>query len=220
MDTHLKAFAYVRCSGMGQVDGDSFPRQMETIRKYADENGIEIVKTFEEKGICGKTEWESRPEWVSMIGSMNGVRTILIEKLDRLARGVMVQEHIIEDLGKRKVTLISAMEPDLCTDDPTRVFMRQVFGAMAGYDRAMIVQKLRAARERAKLKNGYCEGRKPYGFKDGEREILDRILGMAGTMTQTEIAAALNAQGIKPRSGGKWWPRVVGRILKAQEVMK
>jgi len=34
----------------------------------------------------------------------NGVKTIIIEKLDRLARDLMIQEHIIQDLQRRGIT--------------------------------------------------------------------------------------------------------------------
>jgi hypothetical protein len=61
----------------------------------------------------------NRPAWVEMIGGIlsNGIRTIIVEKLDRLARDLMIQEHIIQDLGKRGIKLISVTEPDLCSDD-------------------------------------------------------------------------------------------------------
>jgi DNA invertase Pin-like site-specific DNA recombinase len=68
----------------------------------------------------------NRPAWVEMIGRIlaDGVRTVVIEKLDRLARDLMVQEHIIRDLQERGITLISAAEPDLCSNDPTRKLLR------------------------------------------------------------------------------------------------
>ncbi len=42
----------------------------------------------------------------------------------------------------------------------------------------MIVVKLLGARQRTKVKNGRCEGRKPYGFYPGEVETLNRIGGI------------------------------------------
>ena len=66
----------------------------------------------------------------------------------------MIQESIIGDLRKRGFHLISVTEPDLCSDEPTRVMMRQIFGAIAQYDRAMPVAKLRGARERMRAKEG------------------------------------------------------------------
>ena len=144
----IKAFGYLRVSGKAQVDGDGFPRQREAIASFALAAGIEIVREFQENAVTGKTEWDDRPAWMEMMLSLNGVTTIIIERLDRLARDLMVQEHIIADLKQRKITLISTAEPDLCTDDPSRKLPRQIMGTIAEYDRAMIVLKLRGARKR------------------------------------------------------------------------
>jgi hypothetical protein len=48
----------------------------------------------------------------------NGVRTVIIEKLDRLASDLMVQETIIADLRKQGFELVSVAEPDLMANDP------------------------------------------------------------------------------------------------------
>ena len=45
--------------------------------------------------------------------------------------------------------------------------MRQIFGAIAEYEKTMIVIKLRGARQRKKARTGRCEGRKPYGHYPG-----------------------------------------------------
>src|SRR5207249_7337514 len=66
-----------------------------------------------------------------------------IEKLDRLARDVVVQETIIADMQRKRFEIRSVTEPDLCSDDPTRTLLRQMMGAFAEYERKMIVLKLR-----------------------------------------------------------------------------
>src|ERR1039457_7281050 len=145
-----KAFAYIRVSGKSQVDGDGFPRQTAAIKAYAKDHDIRIVKTFREEGITGSKETMDRPSWVDMMAALhgNGVKTILIEKLDRLARDLMVQEACIADLRKNGFTLVSVMEPDLMATDATRVLMRQLMGAVAQYDKSQIVLKLRGGRMR------------------------------------------------------------------------
>jgi hypothetical protein len=55
------AFAYLRVSGKGQVDGDGFPRQLIAIEKYSQGNGLKIRKVFREEGISGTKELENRP---------------------------------------------------------------------------------------------------------------------------------------------------------------
>ncbi len=109
---------------------------------------------------------------------------------------------------------MSVTEPDLLQNDPTRVLMRQVFGAIAQYEKAMIVAKLRGARERMKVKEGCCEGRKPYGFYEGEAETLKRIHQLRSEgIGFDRVAEKLNTEGYKSRSGGRWHGLVVNRIL-------
>jgi DNA invertase Pin-like site-specific DNA recombinase len=68
------------------------------------------VRWFEERVVCGTTEWKNRPAWVEMMQNLNGVRIILVEKVERLARDLGVQEWIFRDLRQRKVELVSATE--------------------------------------------------------------------------------------------------------------
>lgn len=208
------AFGYIRVSGRGQVDGDGFPRQRVAVLKYASDNGITITRWFEERAVPGATEWDNRPAWVDMVQEFNGVRTIVIERLDRLARDLMVQEHIIADLARRNIVLVSTLEPDLGSTEPTRVLMRQIMGAIAQYDKTMIVQKLRGARQRMKARGERCEGRKPYGHYGNELGVLANIQDAARAgETSAAIARSLNAGGVRTRSGGDWHPYTIGRIL-------
>jgi DNA invertase Pin-like site-specific DNA recombinase len=48
------------------------------------------------------------------------------------------------------------------SSDPSRKMMRQIAGAFHEYEKARLVAKLKAARERKRLANGKCEGRKSH----------------------------------------------------------
>jgi DNA invertase Pin-like site-specific DNA recombinase len=212
----LKCFGYLRVSGKGQVDGDGFTRQLEAIKRYCTDHDLRIVKTFREKGVTGTADLEDRPAFVEMMTALhsNGVKVILIEKLDRLARDLMVQESIIQNLRKEGFDLISVMEPDLLRDDPTRKLMRQILGAFAEYEKTMIVLKLRAARARQKAKSGRCEGAKPFGYYDGEETVLKRMQALRDSgLGFDRIAAQLNEEGLKPRRGERWHGLTVNRSL-------
>ena len=99
------------------------------------------------------------------------------------------------------------LHPPLLQDDPSRKLMRQIFGAIAEYEKTMIVLKLRGARQRARVRDGRCEGAKPFGSLPGEAEVLQRIKAMqAAGETGYTIANRLNAEGIVSRRGTKWHP--------------
>jgi len=215
-----KAYAYLRVSGKGQVDGDGFTRQLATIKVYASAHDLKIVRVFREEGVSGTVENMNRPAWSELMATLhsNGVRTILIEKLDRLARDLMVQEAAIADLRRNGFEIISAAEPDLMANDPTRVLMRQLLGAVAQYDKNTIVLKLRGARMRKRAKDGRCEGRKPYGYYPGEHTVIERMEALrASGLGFDRIAAQLNAESLPTRTGGRWHGVVVNRILTGKK---
>jgi len=216
--TMTKALAYLRVSGRGQIKGDGFPRQIAAINKFAATHGFRVVRTFKEEGVSGTTESLDRPAWSEMIATIlaNGVRTIIIEKLDRLARDYYIQEHILRDLKKRGITLVSTEEPDLDSDNPTRVMFRQIVGSIMQYEKTMLVAKLKAARDRKKAVNGKCEGATLYGSDPRhpqEPAIRDRILAMHKSGSSTRVIMdILNAEGVPTRRGNRWHPQQVVRI--------
>jgi DNA invertase Pin-like site-specific DNA recombinase len=215
------AFGYLRVSGRGQLDGDGFTRQRECIERFAAQHDIKITQWFEEQGLSGENELDDRAALQELLASLyfNGIRLILIEKLDRLARKLTVQESIIADFQKSGFTLVSVMEPDLCSDDPSRVLLRQFMGAIAEYDKKMIVARLKAARQRIRNKTGRCEGRKPYGTREGESAAIGRIRGLHATgRTYTEIAQTMNDEKYSTRNGGQWYVASVSRVLQRASV--
>jgi DNA invertase Pin-like site-specific DNA recombinase len=215
-----KAHAYLRVSGKGQVEGDGFTRQLKAIREYAVPHDLKIVNVYREEGVSGTKESADRPAWSELMTALhsNGVTVVLIEKLDRLARDLMVQETIIADLRKHGFELVSVAEPDLMANDPTRILVRQMMGAVAQYEKSQIVLKLRGARLRMRAKEGRCEGRKPFGYFDGEAEAVTRMKALrAEGLGFDRIAARLNAEGVSTRSGKPWHGLVINRILTGKK---
>ncbi len=213
-----KAFVYLRVSGQGQIEGDGFPRQLKACKAYSAKSDIKVARVFREEGVSGTKDSAARPAFREMMLALlsNGVRTVIIERLDRLARDLMVQESMIAEFKRHGFELVSTMEPDLGSTDPSRVAFRQMIGVFSQFEKSNIVLKLRGARERMKAKTGRCEGRKPYGYHEGEQPILDRMKDLrASGMAVDTIAVTLNNEGIKTRSGGVWFGSTVNKILKA-----
>jgi DNA invertase Pin-like site-specific DNA recombinase len=206
------AFVYLRVSDPSQLKGDGFARQLKACEEYAKANGLTIVQVYKEEGISGTLE--RRPALAELIVSLkqngHGIKTVIIEKLDRLARDYMVQEFIIRDFTKQGFNIISTMEgKDLCGDDPTRKLIRTIMGGFAEYEKTMICAKLKAARDRIKQRTGKCEGRKGYAETEQGRAICDRIVELRNTTTKDrptfqKISEILNAEGILTLDGKPW----------------
>lgn len=216
------AFAYLRVSGKGQLEGDGFTRQLSAIKKHAAANGIRIVRIFREEGVSGTRDLENRPALQELMVALhsNGTKLVLIEKLDRLARDLMIQESIVADMKRNRFEIVSVLEPDMCSDDPSRTLIRQILGAFSQYERAMIVQKLRGARQRIRTKTGRCEGRKPFGTRPGESAVVQRMCDLRKQgLAVDKIAGSLNAEGHKPRAGQQWYATSVYRVLKTADAL-
>lgn len=219
-----KTLAYLRVSGLGQVEGDGFERQRLAVEKYAKANGFEVVAEYRDEGVSGCTEFDQREGLAALLDRIdsNGVRHVLVERADRLARDLMVGEILLAEFRKRGVTVISAEGGVDLTNasDPTATLIRQVLGAVAQFERSVIVAKLKAARDRASDRAGRrIEGRKPYGSKPGEAETIVEIKALRRKPkgqprpSLAAIAATLNDRGIPGPDGGRWHPGAVGRIL-------
>jgi DNA invertase Pin-like site-specific DNA recombinase len=219
-----KAVSYLRVSGKGQIDGDGFPRQREAIQRYAKAHRMTIVDEFTDGGVSGKNELEDRPGLGLLIFRIeqNGVRVVLVETAMRLARDLMVGEIILDrfrKLGVKVIEVSGGNDLTVTDNNPTSRLIRQILGAVAEFEKSVLVGKLRAARQRQRLKHGRCEGRKPFGTFPGEAEIVERIKDMRRKPRKGErlsfvaIAELLNQEGVPTRSGKPWRPSTVGNIL-------
>jgi len=223
MPTPVKAVSYVRVSGKGQVEGDGPERQRQAIRKYAASAGIELLDEYSDLGVSGTTELKDRPGLAALLDRLesNGVRTVLLERADRLARDLMVQEVLVGQFSKIGANILTADGVDLTSsDDPTRRLIRQVLGAVAEFEKNVIVLKLRAARERRRSRGERVEGVRPYGSKPAEAAVLARMRELrrkpvkAQRLSVAAVAEQLNREGHRNRAGRPWSPQMVHHVLK------
>jgi hypothetical protein len=85
----------------------------------------------------------------------NGIRTVIVEDASRFARDLMTQELGILALINRGVRVLTGNGDDLTdSSDPSRVMMRQIAGAFHQYEKARLVAKLKAARQRKRETTG------------------------------------------------------------------
>ena len=239
MKTQLIAFGYLRCSGASQESGDGFTRQSEKIGMYAKRNKLVVNQVFQEI-ITGTSNSDDRPVFQEMLATAleQGVGIIIIERLDRIARDLLVQEQTLLCLRKKNIRLMSVDEPDIDNnDDPSRTLIRQILGAVAQADKSNLVKKLATARMRIRESGVRCDGQKPYGeavdpeVRAQEQNVLRTIrsLRIYGEDTPNpvrrllrptpinQICLALNLRGIKPRSATSWSRQAISNILEREE---
>lgn len=220
-----KAVSYLRVSGKGQVKRGGFPRQREAVAEYAKANRIELVGEYRDEGVRGANELENREGLAALFDKLesNGVGLVLVEHSERLARDLMVGEVILgqfRDIGVQVIAAKSGTDLTVADDDPTRVLIRQVLGAVAQFDKSVTVLKLRATRDRIRRRDGRCEGRKPYGDRPGEAEAVERIKQLyrkprrGDRRSLSAIAETLNSEKHPTRSGRLWTKGTVHQQVK------
>ena len=219
-----QAVAYLRTSSAANVgaDKDSEKRQRQAIETYAKRARIEIVGVFSDAAVSGADAIDRRPGFTSMLERIesNGVRTILVETANRFARDLMVQEVGYAMLKDRGINLIAADNPSSFLDDtPTANLVRQVLGAIAEFDKAMTVAKLRGARDRLRAKGLKVEGRKSHAELNPElvrqAKRLRRRSPKGHQRSLREVSAALLRMGFTNANGQPFSASSIKAMIEA-----
>lgn len=165
--------AYVRVSTIDQNPG----RQYEDLKKY------DIDRWFEEKA-SGKDA--KRPVLNEMLSFARDGDTIYIESFSRLARNTADLLKIIDDLKKKNVKIISQKE-NLDSDTPTGKMMITMIGAIATFERELILERQREGIELAKRAGKY-RGRTsmnaPANFKELYEAYMNRQIETKGELAK------------------------------------
>ena len=223
-----KLVGYCRVSTDNQKEEGTIEIQENSLKKYADKNGYELVKIFEDNGISGGSELENRPglaELFSYTENNKEIEGVLIFKLDRLARDLYIQEHLIKKLEGLNKKLISIEEPHLDSNDPMRKAFRQFMGIVSELEKAFITMRLSGGRINKAQKGGYAGGAIALGYKtknkiliidEKQAEIIRMIFKMKRykRMGLREIARELNEKGVPTARGGKWYAGTIKYILE------
>lgn len=125
------------------------------------------------------------------MGFVRAGDVLIVTKLDRLARSVRHLGEIIEELEEKSVGL-KVLDLGLDTTKATGKLMLNVLGAVAQFEREMMLERQREGIAKAKT-DGKYKGRKPTAREKGDE--VKRLL--AEGVTKREVAARL---GISERS--------------------
>lgn len=185
----IPAVAYLRTSSATNVgEGkDSRVRQWGAIEAFAKRAGYVIREpAYYDAAVSGADPIDVRPgfrELLAFLADHPDVRVILVETANRFARDLIVQETGYRLLQQRGIELVAVDSPTGFLDDtPTAQLVRQVMGAIAQFEKASIVAKLKGARERKRALVGKCEGRKSHS------EARPEVVALACKLRRTRRA--------------------------------
>lgn len=156
-------YGYARVSTRGQArEGNSIEYQEQKLK----EAGASII--FVDTYTGTKTD---RPELDKLLNQLKSGDTVVVTKLDRIARSVVQGAELIEKIGSLGVA-VNILNMGLIDSTPTGKLIRNVMLSFAEFERDMIVQRTQEGKAIARLEPNYREGRpKKYTSKQVEHAL-------------------------------------------------
>lgn len=230
------AVGYCRVS-TGKQD-ISLKVQEEQIRAMAVVKGWQLAEVVvDDAQFSGDLDRPGMQRVLEMIRQRE-VQAVIIAKLDRLTRSTRDVIDLVELMNKKKVALVSLSE-SLDTKSAIGRFFLRMIASLGEFERETIGDRTRTAIGQMR-KLGLPVGSKaPYGYRSPcrsnrdlplaeklplvvdkeEQALLQRILKLRDQdqLSLRKIAAALNREGIKTRSGSRWQHQYIDRLLRRVE---
>lgn len=158
-------YLYIRVSTKIQIKGNSIEDQMEQLKKeYPD--GVLIIEQYTGSKV-------HRPKFQEILDKIQPGDTLVVTKLDRLARNLGEGNEVISSLLNKGVR-IHILNMGLLDSSATGKLMYQMLLAFAEFERAMIIERTQAGKEVAKSKPGFREGRPPK-YNSKQYEMVDLL---------------------------------------------
>jgi site-specific DNA recombinase len=204
------AILYTRVSTQLQVnDGVSLDAQERELRRAAGLAGFTDVEVIREEGRSGKSI-KGRPALVKALDRLDRgeASAIFVTRVDRLARSTQDFLSIIDRASKNNWRIVM-LDLNLDTSTYQGRFVVTVMSALAEMERAIIAERQkdihRDRRETGKVW-GVDLGPKTKVPEDIRKLINDyRSKGLS----YSKIAEKLNADGVKPTRGSRWYPSTI-----------
>jgi len=215
----MKLIAIARASTTEQEQ--SIKIQLEQIKNWAFAMGHEIVTelTALESGKHKRRPTVEEALALVQAGKANG---IVVTKLDRLGRNLGELCRIVETLDELRAAFVCT-EHMIDTSTPQGILFFQVMGAIAQFERSLILGRVTTGIEAA-IKENRLVGRCPFGFNviegilvpvEHEQITIQRMKVAKETgQSAADIAKWLNAEKIQTKYGSRWNRQLVENVLK------
>lgn len=134
--------------------------------------GAGVEQVFVDEGVSGSLS--SRPELDRCLAMLRSGDTLVVWRLDRLARSLKNLLELVESLSNRGIHLRSLTE-SIDTSSASGRLILSVFGALAEFERGLIIERTQAGLAAARLR-GARIGR-PTAMTSGQIEQARTLVG-------------------------------------------
>lgn len=153
-------FGYARKSKTSQ----KLRLQIDALLKH----GVSEKNIFSEAGSGAKTD---RVELTKVLSNLREGDTLVVWKIDRIARSVSHLTKIVNNFNEKGINLVSLQEPFLDTTTAYGKFIFSMFAGIAELERDIIIERTLAGQESARQR-GVKFGRKRGLSKDAEKKAI------------------------------------------------
>jgi DNA invertase Pin-like site-specific DNA recombinase len=223
-----RAVIYVRVS----TDEQSVANQENDLRAVAERMGYEIVEVYRDRGISGAKGRDKRPGFDRMHrdAARRHFDVIMAWSVDRLGRSLQDLVGFLSEIHTLKIDLYLHQQ-GLDTTTPSGKAMFQMMGVFAEFERAMIVERIRAGVRRARSEGKHL-GRPPIApetekairkalnepGRPGVREIAKRFGVAPGTVQRISRPFEASAlESVAAGNGADWAQSLVSSSTISDE---
>jgi DNA invertase Pin-like site-specific DNA recombinase len=163
-------------------------------------SGVGCEMLFEEK-VSGAAR--SRPELERLLSHLRKDDTLVITRLDRLARSTAELLRVAEAVAKKGAGLQSLDEPWADTTSPSGRMIMTVFGGIAEFERSLILSRTHDGRQAAKLR-GVAFGRPQKLLPDQKalaRELVQEGKSISAVARMFKVHSATIYRCLDEKSG-------------------
>ena len=216
-----KCVIYIRVSTEMQVDGFSLDAQKNTLKRFAEREGMIVKEVYEDAGKSGKSI-EGRPAFRKLLNDIeNGLEIdfVLVYKLSRFGRNAADILTSLELIQSYDINLI-ATEEGIDSSQTSGKLLISVLSAVSEIERENILEQTMNGRKEKARQGGWNGGFAPYGYKliNGELEVepeeaetIMLIFDMYGNSNRSllQVVKELVLQGIekkvRSKKGVEYW---------------
>ena len=168
-------YGYARVSTYGQArDGNSLDFQIQALRNAG---AIQIFSDV----FSGSKNY--RPQLDHLLNIIQTGDTIIITKLDRIARSLLHGIQLLEYLSNKGV-IIDVLNMGIIDDSPTGKLIRNIMLAFSEFERDMIIQRTQEGKAVARQNPNFHDGR-PKKFS---RTQIKHALELLQTHSYQQVA--------------------------------
>jgi DNA invertase Pin-like site-specific DNA recombinase len=178
---------YVRVS----TNGQTVENQRRELEAVAERHGWTIAHVFRDHGISGAKGRDRRPALDAMLKGITRREFNIVAawSVDRLGRSLQDLVSLLGELHAKGVDLYLHQQ-GIDTTTPAGKALFQMMGVFAEFERAMIIERIKAGLERAKrtgTKSGRPSGR-PRTTREKEAEVRALLNGGIGIRRAARLA--------------------------------